>query len=348
MTTINAASAWRASRQVSFAVFTAVLGVAFTALAGCSTTPNIFSGTGDNQNSAATGATQPLAGAQSSKIAIAPVIGAPESIASQLQSKLAASLQQRKIPVASNAAEAAAYTLRGYVVSARENSGTKVSYIWDVTDGAGQRVNRISGEEVAPASGGRDPWASVNDGVVSAIATKTAGSLAAWLPTQTKTGSQGAPAVAAANQKPGAAPLNTAAVPNSTPSQTTGSIARSGKVSAVVPGVVGAPGDGGVSLTNALQRQLTRNGIALASAATPDAYRVEGEVKVGPGSSGKQPIQIDWHVKDPLGKKLGTVSQKNDIPQGSLDGAWGKTADAAAAAAAQGILKLLPRPTSTN
>ena len=75
-------------------------------------------------------------------------------------------------------------------------------------------------------------------------------------------------------------------------------------------------------------------------------YRVEGKVVVGEGKDGKQPIQIDWNVKDPQGKKLGTVSQKNEIPQGSLDGAWGKTADAAAAAA-QGILKLLPA-TKTN
>ena len=58
---------------------------------------------------------------------------------------------------------------------------------------------------------------------------------------------------------------------------------------------------------------------------------------------GKQSVQIDWNVKDPDGKKLGTVTQKNDIPQGSLDGSWGKTADAAAEAAAQGILKLLPK-----
>jgi hypothetical protein len=47
-------------------------------------------------------------------------------------------------------------------------------------------------------------------------------------------------------------------------------------------------------------------------------------------------------VKDPHGKKLGTVSQKNDIPEGSLDGAWGRVADQAANAAVQGILKLLP------
>ena len=33
-------------------------------------------------------------------------------------------------------------------------------------------------------------------------------------------------------------------------------------------------------------------------------------------------------MSDPHGKKLGTVSQKNEIPEGSLDGAWGKTADA--------------------
>ena len=78
------------------------------------------------------------------------------------------------------------------------------------------------------------------------------------------------------------------------------------------------------------------------------AYKVEGRVKLGDSRDGKQPITIDWDVKDPKGKKLGTVSQKNEIPQGSLDGQWGKTADAAAAAAAQGILKLLPGQKSTN
>jgi len=66
-------------------------------------------------------------------------------------------------------------------------------------------------------------------------------------------------------------------------------------------------------------------------------------VTVGTVRDGKQPVTIDWHVKDPKGKQLGTVSQKNEVPQGSLDGPWGKTADAAAAAAAQGIIKLLPK-----
>ena len=69
---------------------------------------------------------------------------------------------------------------------------------------------------------------------------------------------------------------------------------------------------------------------------------------MGAVADGKQPVQIDWNVKDPDGKRLGTVTQKNEIVAGSLDGNWGRTADAAASAAAQGILKLLPRNTASN
>jgi hypothetical protein len=75
---------------------------------------------------------------------------------------------------------------------------------------------------------------------------------------------------------------------------------------------------------------------------------VEGNVILGAGRDGKQAIQIEWVVRDPHGKKLGTVSQKNDIPEGSLDGAWGRVADQAANAAVQGILKLLPAPSAVN
>jgi hypothetical protein len=49
-------------------------------------------------------------------------------------------------------------------------------------------------------------------------------------------------------------------------------------------------------------------------------------------------------VRDPQGANLGTVSQENKIPAGSLNGQWGSTATAAATAATQGILKLLPQP----
>lgn len=356
MTTITIAEAGcaasvaapRVRRSLALVSLAAVLGLS---LAGCGTTStDLFSAAATPE---ATPAQATASVAQGPKVSLAPVIGAPDGVAKQLQAQLTSALKQKQIAVAANPSEPTQYTLRGYVVSARETSGTKISYIWDVTDPAGKRVNRITGEELAPAGSGRDPWEVVSPQIISTISEKTASSLATWLPTQAASspaiaGNSGALPMSTAGGE-GGATLQTAAL--ATPAQpaaaTTGSIARPGAVSAMVPSVTGAPGDGSVSLTQALQKQLSSNGVALASAASPQTYRVEGQVKVGAGGGGKQPIQIDWRVKDPSGKVLGTVSQKNEIPQGSLDGAWGQTADAAAAAAAQGILKLLPQ-TQTN
>jgi hypothetical protein len=88
--------------------------------------------------------------------------------------------------------------------------------------------------------------------------------------------------------------------------------------------------------------------VALTDKPVATAYRVEGNVSMGQAKGGMQSIHIEWQVKDPQGKKVGTVSQRNEIPEGSLDGAWGATADQAAGAAAQGIIKLLPQPKATN
>lgn len=349
MTTIDAAAAWRGNKSVVFAVLTAFVGLS---LGGCETGANLFANSADPNESLSLSPASTTTTAQTAKIAVAPVIGAPDAVAKQLESQLASAIEAQKITVARDPNAKAEYTLRGYVVSAREKGRTKVSYIWDVTDISGQRVNRITGEEVLSGAQSKDPWASVTPQVVNTISSKTAGSLVTWLP------SHGGGAVVASNAATvsggtpaaGATPLSyTGSAPSSTPSAaggpatTTGSIARDGGVTAIVPSVVGAPGDGSVALTSAIQRELTRSGVALTEAASANTYKVEGKVIVGQGQNGKQPIQIDWDVKDPKGKKLGTVSQKNEIPQGSLDGSWGKTADAAASAAAQGIVKLLPK-----
>ena len=317
-------------------------------LGGCETGANLFAGNDDPNALSITGQPTTPTG-QTAKIAIAPVIGAPDNVAKQLETQLASAIETQKISVAKDPNAKAEFTLRGYIVSAREKGRTKVSYIWDVTDPTGKRVNRITGEEVLAGAQSKDPWASVTPQVVSTISSKTAGSLVTWLPTQSAT-------AVAMGTPPSTGAVSSAATPtafpgsggSATPSaaggpSTTGSIARPGGVTAMVPSVVGAPGDGSVALTSAIQRELTRSGIALTETASGQTYKVEGKVIVGQGQNGKQPIQIDWDVKDPQGKKLGTVSQKNEIPQGSLDGAWGKTADAAASAAAQGIVKLLPQ-----
>lgn len=343
MATIDTAAAWCVRKPIALA---ALVSIVAAGLGGCETSSNLFGSNGPGGPSvaeqAAPAQTAPIA---TSKVAIAPIIGAPDAIAKQLQSQLTAAAEKQRIALAASPADKADYTLRGYIVAAREKTGTKVSYIWDVTDPAGKRVNRITGEEIAPGTG-KDPWATVTPQISQSIADKTATSLATWLPTQKGVPIASAPPAAqtvAASPADAATAKTAAAKPAA--ASTTGSIST-GSVSAVVPSVTGAPGDGSTALTGAIQRELTKNGVQLADAGA-GAYKVEGKVIVGEGKEGKQPIQIDWHVKDPNGKKLGTVSQKNEVPQGSLDGAWGKTADMAAAAAAQGILKLLPQQ-STN
>lgn len=345
MTTNDAAAAWNDRSRFARAALAIAMAVG---LAGCSTSaPSLFT----TQTPAARPATpaQPVQTAEGqSRILIAQVVGAPENIEREVTASLAKALQTRNISVARSATEKSDYTIRGYVVAARESGGTKVSYIWDVYTPKDHRVNRITGEEFIAGAGAGDPWASVSGRIVQTITNKTATTLAAWLP---KTPTPRGPATPAIASAAPAAPVSTAAVPRqpaqlpehpTTPSRSVASAPPVTAVQAVVPHVSGAPGDGAVSLSQALQRELQRNGIAQASKGSAVAYRVEGKVEIGPGSGGKQPIKIDWVVKDPAGRHLGTVSQKNEIPAGSLNGSWGPTADAAAAAATQGILRLLP------
>lgn len=353
VTTKRTAAAWRFGHPVTLAVIATALSIG---LGGCETTGNIFASSDETAAPAATAAA-PLNG-QTARIAVASVIGPSESVARQLETQVQGALTRQNVTVASSPSAKAEYTLRGYLVSAREKTGTKISHVWDVTDASGKRVNRITGEELVPGAQGKDPWSAVTPQLVDQIANKTAGSLVTWLPAQTTASPAATPAIPVANvATPGAlAPtISNAALPpvaaatqapsNAGGPTTTASITRE---AVLIPSVAGAPGDGSVSLTSAIQRELSRSGVALTNTANAQTYRVEGRVAVGPGANGKQPINIDWDVKDPQGKKLGTVSQKNEIPQGSVDGAWGKTADAAAAAAAQGIVKLLPAQTKTN
>jgi hypothetical protein len=360
VTTLNSAtdSGWTTSIRIALLASILTLG-----LAGCETGSNILGGGGTTGPQAAITPQPPAT--QTARIEIAPIIGAPENVARDLQTQLTSSIERNKISVAAAPSGKGEYVLRGYIVAAREKTGSKISYIWDVTDQTGKRANRITGEEFA-AGAGKDPWSTVTPQIVQSIADKTAAQIASWLPggsanvpvasnTPAMTPTSGAAQTVAA-AAPAATKVASSALPAATPGAlataattpaaagpTTGSIDPGGPVSTLVPAVTGAPGDGGASLTSAIQRELTRNGMQLASAATAQTYKVEGKVVMGQGKDGKQPIQIDWNVLDPKGKKLGTVSQKNEVPQGSLDGTWGKTADAAAAAAAQGILKLLPQ-----
>ncbi|MCP4934021.1 MAG: hypothetical protein GY927_07395 [bacterium] len=269
-------------------------------------------------------------------IKMAAIVGPPSNVASKLTRKITSELKKRNINVIKGKA---GYNMRGYVVSSSEEKGAKLAYIWDLKNKAGRKQTRISGEKTVSTGTGDNPWKGVNDQVIAAVASDTADQLAVWL--VKKNGG----VVKTATRSPGGK-VRTANRPVSKTPATTASTRKANikrVVMAMVVPVTGAPGDGKTSLTRAIKKQLYAKGIRLTSKRTDSVYQVRGVVQVGAANRGKQAIRIDWKVYDPRGKRLGTVTQKNEIPKGSLSGSWGPIAAAAAGAAANGISKLLPK-----
>jgi hypothetical protein len=107
--------------------------------------------------------------------------------------------------------------------------------------------------------------------------------------------------------------------------------------------VAGAPGDGEEALAAALSKQLAARGLKPATAFQANVYEVQGTVRVAPAAKGKESVTIIWVVLGPDGTQLGITRQNKDVRKGSLEKKWGGAANAAAAAAANDIAKLIPR-----
>jgi hypothetical protein len=314
--------------------------IVVAALAGCSGGGSLFGSL--SQSPPPDTPPKAVAEAPVAKVAITSMVGPPDPVAKQLLEGFTAAFEQQRVAVLQKKDSGADFVLRPYILASKEKQGTKISYVMDVSDPSGKKLNRFSGEQRVPPGPTADPWTSITPDVAKALAEKAAGSFAAWLPNaNTNTvASNAGPDPSGVSKTP---PVSkTVSKRKLASDQTTGSISKEGTLTALVPAVSGAPGDGKMSLTAAIQRELQSKGVTLADRPTPDAFRVEGIVTMGESSNGKQPIQIEWIVKSPQGKKLGMVSQKNEIPEGKLDGAWGSVADQAASAAVVGILKLLP------
>ena len=333
MTSLSTASMRRAMRAHAFVVS---IGLTAPLLAGCETASSIFGGSSPEVSASMTptGSITAPPVAQPVRIAVAPVMGAPDNVSGMLGTWIADSLESHQITVARNKDAPAEYYLRGYVVAAKDTAGTKLSYIWDITDKNGaKRAHRIQGEQIVKASpGAQDPWAAVNGQVAQALAALTAEKIAKWLPPAVGTSAM----MAQAPMPPQRVMASNAGMPGL-------GTALKGDGTAFIKPVAGAPGDGASALAAAIRRELTRKSIPLVDQAGTSSNKVEGRVSMGAPANGKQVVLIEWVVTDPAGNQLGIVTQRNTIDQGSLDGSWGPTADSAASAAAVKIASLLKK-----
>ena len=153
-------------------------------LAGCETGGSFGNFFGSNNIFGSSGSTQlaePVASAKPAeaqpalaKVTVAPIIGAPDGVAKQIQDEFSGAVERQRVSVSTAKDDRVDYILRGYLVAAKDKGGTKVSYIWDVTDQTGKRVNRITGEEVVSGHASKDPWAAITPTVAQSVSGKAA------------------------------------------------------------------------------------------------------------------------------------------------------------------------------
>ncbi|MFW6076996.1 MAG: hypothetical protein ACOC71_04530 [Hyphomicrobiales bacterium] len=108
-------------------------------------------------------------------------------------------------------------------------------------------------------------------------------------------------------------------------------------------GVKGAGTTGNGELAGALTRVLTDAGWPVHKEPRGNSLMIDGDVILGQPKDEAQTVTLRWTVTAPDGQVMGAVEQANDVPAGSLDNGWGKAADDAALAAAQGIFDLVDK-----
>ena len=141
--------------------------------------------------------------------------------------------------------------------------------------------------------------------------------------------------VLAQRAAPGAAALYDAQMPSPSPQER--------KPTVFLAGVRGAPGDGGRTLPQALTTALQGRDVLTTRERDAATAAVEGSIALARSGPGREKVEIRWRVTRPDGEEVGIVTQANEIPAGSLKGAWGEVAGYVALAAAEGIADLVRR-----
>ena len=254
-------------------------------------------------------------------VMIAPVIGVPAPLNTQLPDTIAEAAQALDVAAITRSAGRSASLLQGEAIIVDNGSDKELLFRWVLSSPDGLTIDQTEMRVPAFNATAEDPWLVFANSDLSPIVNQTAAYLYQWL------------------YRPSALASRPEAPPPPPPLEIEGTYAI------FVPPVTGAPGDGASSLTDAMRQLLDHEDliipIKLVSQPTQSTYVIAGAVKTSRLSDEIEEITIDWKLISPGGELLGTAGQQNQIAAGSLDGEWGDTALFAVEAAAEGVLNLL-------
>lgn len=263
-------------------------------------------------------------------IAIAALSGVPDTEANIFAALLKEETARLRLPVAIGGA--GTYEVSGAMGAGKNADGAYVVTVIDVHDASGERVHRVVNEETLPlrAEGG-DPWSSIGRADLRRIASDAASKLAVWYSGQIE--AQGGMQAAGEN-------IDTIVTGSIAPGTARAPLPQTNNRLPFKVIVGAAPGDGNQALSRALDSALARR-VPTATWLRDDGYKVEGSVVTASRADGRTDVSIRWVVTSAEGETLGEVNQKNATDAAQIAGRWGKLAESAAEAAAEGVMALL-------
>jgi hypothetical protein len=108
-----------------------------------------------------------------------PIIGAPVEAVTPLSKQLGNEARSHGLTIKAAADTSSQHMLKGYFSALKDGNKTTVVYVWDVLDGAGNRLHRIQGQDTVDATAA-DLWSAVPPQTMQAIATETIAKYLSW------------------------------------------------------------------------------------------------------------------------------------------------------------------------
>lgn len=110
-----------------------------------------------------------------------------------------------------------------------------------------------------------------------------------------------------------------------------------------VSAVSGTDRQRGAALRRGLEFALRNAGLKVGNERAKDGLVIAGRLGIGAPVKGLQQVEIVWSLRGPSGREIGTLAQRNAVPEAQIQRHWNELAAVIARNAVPGVLDLLQR-----
>ncbi len=292
-------------------------------LAGCGALPKPFA----HNRPVVSNPLISLAGGGAIRVETAPDL--PASLAKPLAENMIKSLWAENVPASDDTNFHPRYILRGQLKISYPSvfDPEEAEIIWTLMDATGKKLDTFD----LRIAGDRAGWLFLDQELLADLSADTGKEVVRLLYAQSK---------------PGRPSLSIPKTPQTEAKTAPDSAVLVQKPKIFLAKVIGASGDGNISLYRNLQRSLKIAGAELVAERPQSMFLVKGFVNISPPYAGSNDVAITWLVASKDGKELGKITQNNKVPVGALAGRWGDIAHLIARGASIGIFDVVEQQTA--